>query len=1101
MNQAGLFENNETFILSQLELFNWGGFNGRHLAAIDPAGTAVIGPTGSGKTTLVDALMTLLCANPRYNLASTGGHESDRDMVSYVRGVSGPGDGGAGQSHIARPGKTVTAIAVTLKSQEKLVRLGVILWFEGTSSTASDLKKLWLFTESPEHTLEYWLTVHHEGGMRALRQMDKDSTGIWTYPSKKAFLARLRDRFDVGENAFTLLNRAAGLKQLNSIDEIFRELVLDDHSAFDRAAEVANSFDDLTEIHSELMIARRQQRSLLPIAESWGKYQTHEKELFEKEILKQILPVWFAEQAHRLWKLESDRLEAALQQAEEEKTALELQVQSQRREVDTRRQVYLNAGGASIEHLEELIEEWRKTRNKRAANARQYQQLVQNLGLPDQINAETLAANQQETRSRLSQLEEKIRSAQDEAFNRGVDTRNAGDQLGELKKEFDEVLNRPGSNLPSIFQDFRKALAQYLGLAEESLPFVAEMLQVKEDEHAWRGAIERAIGSHRLRILVPPEAADAALRWVNQRHNRLHVRLLEVKQPELPPSFFDDGFTRKLVYKGHPYRESVKALLADIDRHCVHSPEQLRHIPHAMTVQGLMSGKSRFFDKQDQKRLDEEWLTGFDNRDRLAYLQQQIDNAKQLLDEAAAQLEVARSHTEALTVQSLILKQVQTLNFEEIDLPGAEQKLGELNSRLEALTSPDSDAAVAKSVLLEAERQFQKLDKQLKVAIEQCVVLKHDLKSAIEQKHKAFHRAEAGLTDSQRELGARYFPEFSIDQLEDIHDLERQEAATLQDELNSLQKKLSQLALDLARKMSDAQKEDRGALSEVGRELEDIPKYLERLQVLTEEALPEKLNRFLEYLNRSSDEGVTQLLSHIDNEVSMIEERIEDLNNTMRRVDFQAGRYLRLVSNKVVHESLRTLQKAQRQLNSARFNDDAGESQYKALQNLVALLRDACERNRTQGAKALLDPRFRLEFKVSVIDRETGNIIETRSGSQGGSGGEKEIIASYVLTASLSYALCPNGSNRPLFGTIVLDEAFSRTSQAVAGRIIAALREFGLHAVFITPNKELRLLRNHTRSAIVVHRRGLESTFTSLSWEALDEFNQQRIKAQHEVAS
>lgn len=71
-----------------------GGFQGYHRAEIDPSGTAVIGPTGSGKTTLVDALMTLLCANPRYNLASTGGHESDRDLVSYVRGVTGPGDGG-----------------------------------------------------------------------------------------------------------------------------------------------------------------------------------------------------------------------------------------------------------------------------------------------------------------------------------------------------------------------------------------------------------------------------------------------------------------------------------------------------------------------------------------------------------------------------------------------------------------------------------------------------------------------------------------------------------------------------------------------------------------------------------------------------------------------------------------------------------------------------------------------------------------------------------------------------------------------------------------------------------------------------------------------
>ncbi|WP_162961228.1 ATP-binding protein, partial [Pseudomonas aeruginosa] len=81
MKQALLWRDSETFILTSIELYNWGGFQGYHRAEIDPSGTAVIGPTGSGKTTLVDALMTLLCANPRYNLASTGGHESDRDLV------------------------------------------------------------------------------------------------------------------------------------------------------------------------------------------------------------------------------------------------------------------------------------------------------------------------------------------------------------------------------------------------------------------------------------------------------------------------------------------------------------------------------------------------------------------------------------------------------------------------------------------------------------------------------------------------------------------------------------------------------------------------------------------------------------------------------------------------------------------------------------------------------------------------------------------------------------------------------------------------------------------------------------------------------------
>ena len=193
----------------------------------------------------------------------------------------------------------------------------------------------------------------------------------------------------------------------------------------------------------------------------------------------------------------------------------------------------------------------------------------------------------------------------------------------------------------------------------------------------------------------------------------------------------------------------------------------------------------------------------------------------------------------------------------------------------------------------------------------------------------------------------------------------------------------------------------------------------------------------------------------------------------------------------MIHETLTSIHKAQKQLRSAALKEDQGESHYRALVDLVSQLRDAVERKKTLGAKALLDPRYRLQFSVSVIERDGERVIEVRTGSQGGSGGEKEIIASYILTASLSYALCPDGMGHPLFGTVVLDEAFSKSSQAVAARIIEALRQFGLHPLFITPNKEMRLLRSHTRSAILVHRRGQRATTTSLSWEELD---QQAIK-------
>ncbi len=121
--------NTQRFVLHALDLYNWGAFSGRHHAEFDARGSAIIGPTGSGKTTVIDALMTLLTERPKYNLASTGGHESDRDLMSYIRGVSGAGND-ADNRHIARPDKTTTAISATFVADggKKHIEIAAIFW-------------------------------------------------------------------------------------------------------------------------------------------------------------------------------------------------------------------------------------------------------------------------------------------------------------------------------------------------------------------------------------------------------------------------------------------------------------------------------------------------------------------------------------------------------------------------------------------------------------------------------------------------------------------------------------------------------------------------------------------------------------------------------------------------------------------------------------------------------------------------------------------------------------------------------------------------------------------------------------------------------------
>ena len=1076
----------ESYMLQALDLFNWGPFGGRHHVAIDRRGTAIIGATGSGKTTLVDALMTLICERPKYNLASTGGHESDRDWISYVRGKSGEGNA-VDDSHIARPGKTISSIAATFADAQRQVMLAGIFWLEGSSSSQSDLKRIWIFDQGATQDIDDLLERFDQGGYRALKQHEKQTPALSVTNSKKAYLAQVQRFFGVGENAFTLLNRAAGMKQINSIDELFRELVLEDSAAFERAAEVVKGFDTLTNIREELLIARRQYDSLLPIRAEAKRHANLLTRKQDRRRLRDLLPIAFAEHRHRVLSERSEALDREIENLRHALAEMERRHDEARRQADALQTAYLKSGGGDVEHLKELIRKTEEERDKVSVAARDYQHMMRDLQLDERLETTVFHANQAlvaERRERLQATLEEQQGHLDEAIGTAVELQR---RKQALEEELAQVRARPASNIPTKQDRFRQALALHLGLAEDELPFLAELVEVQAEQARWRGAIERAIGADRLRILVPESVIEEALRWVNQRDNRLDVRLLRVKASQERAEFLPDGFVRKLNFKPHPHREAAKVLLARKDLHCVDSPEALRDTPHALTQEGMTSGRRGYFEKRDSTPLTQNWMTGFDNRDRLAQLQGELERlAAELVPAEAARREMEQG-LDRLRQEASRLAALQDLTFDEVDVSRLDRELEQWQQGLERLLNPESDTEKARRRWEAARDEAAGMSEALN---EKRVQIKYSRKEHDElerRRRRAAAQVGEGLDEEQRQWLATQLPAAPSDDLETLDDQERGMIDDTDAALVKLEEQIRRSENTLVRQMEKAQKEDTGALSEVGTELQDISDYCARLEVLEREALPEKEQRFLDYLNESSDQSVTQLLAGVNNEVTIIEERIEELNETMNQVDFQPGRYLRLDTQAVVHESIRTLDRAQKHLRAARLNDDKGESHYQALRKVVELVRDAAENRRKVGSRALLDPRYRLQFKAAVVERDGHRVVNSFSGSQGGSGGEKEIIASYILTASLSYALCPPGSQRPLFGTIVLDEAFSKSSQAVAGRIVSALRQFGLHPLFVTPNKEMQLLRTHTRSAVLIHRKGYQATTTNLSWEELRE--------------
>lgn len=110
------------FRLVRLQVVNWGTFCGYKDLPIDERGVLLTGPSGSGKSSLLDALSTaLLPANDqRFNasadLTARGAKQATRSVADYVRGAWSQTSDENEQSQVQylRGGKpTWSAIAAT----------------------------------------------------------------------------------------------------------------------------------------------------------------------------------------------------------------------------------------------------------------------------------------------------------------------------------------------------------------------------------------------------------------------------------------------------------------------------------------------------------------------------------------------------------------------------------------------------------------------------------------------------------------------------------------------------------------------------------------------------------------------------------------------------------------------------------------------------------------------------------------------------------------------------------------------------------------------------------------------------------------------------
>ncbi len=82
-------QNPTQFRISQVQVLNWGAYSGLQTMTVARSGTAIVGPSGRGKSTLLDAMTSVILPNPQeFNQAARDdrGKKRERTVYSFARG-------------------------------------------------------------------------------------------------------------------------------------------------------------------------------------------------------------------------------------------------------------------------------------------------------------------------------------------------------------------------------------------------------------------------------------------------------------------------------------------------------------------------------------------------------------------------------------------------------------------------------------------------------------------------------------------------------------------------------------------------------------------------------------------------------------------------------------------------------------------------------------------------------------------------------------------------------------------------------------------------------------------------------------------------------
>ncbi|MGU1851315.1 SbcC/MukB-like Walker B domain-containing protein, partial [Pseudomonas aeruginosa] len=520
--------------------------------------------------------------------------------------------------------------------------------------------------------------------------------------------------------------------------------------------------------------------------------------------------------------------------------------------------------------------------------------------------------------------------------------------------------------------------------------------------------------------------------------------------------------------------------------------EILDQTDFSMTIQGLVHLDKGRFEKKDQQRIDNPrfWCLGFSNKGRLAALRKDRVELEAEVKKLAQLTADARMAMDDLEKHTRVWERIAQLTWAAIDVQSAQDRMQSLRADLEALERPDSELGVAKARWEQAGAELKEVQGKKELVSKKVGGLESDKLKANQQLELALDAARTGLVDEVRELLSKRVGQLDLDDLEMVSELENRHRSALEEARKGAHNREFRASNKASGIVSEFKTKWPLIANDWLAGVDALEEYVDHLAHLEQEGLPDLVERFRERLNRNATQSLARISQTIQAEREDIQDRIETINDVLERTEFRQGTYLRLGSRPEIFEHVKAFN-AQLMRVLARAGSDDHEARFVELKELIEKLEKATNPATSGNLESLrlLDSRYQLSFFAEEVEKGSKKVRDVLESSSGKSGGEKESFAGTIVAASLAYVLTPDGSDRPLYCTVFLDEAFSNTAEAVSRRVLKVFRELKIHVNLITPYKNLNLARESARSLLIAERDQdkHESRLCEVTWEEIDE--------------